>query len=263
MAREVLTLTELARVGFVHLSEVRVRLAEVSELGGPESAELLPLLARAANPDAALGALVDMLRQGTPEIHHFLASPDSALRLVRVLGASSGLAGFFLRHPEELDVLEQPMGSLPTVEELTDDLLDSVGARDGFSTLVDDAAWVALRVRYRRRLAAVAAFDLEQADPLAGVDGIAGTLADLATAALEAALAVARSMTSGTVAARGVFPREQVGATRLAVIGMGKAGASELNYVSDVDVIFVADGNPEAGLDTTPPWKSPSDWRSS
>ena len=36
-----------------------------------------------------------------------------------------------------------------------------------------------------------------------------------------------------------MFPREQVVATRLAVIGMGKTGARELNYVSDVDVIFV------------------------
>ena len=34
-------------------------------------------------------------------------------------------------------------------------------------------------------------------------------------------------------------------ATRLAVIGMGKAGARELNYVSDVDVIFVAESADE------------------
>ncbi|KFF60785.1 glutamine-synthetase [Cryobacterium sp. MLB-32] len=251
MAREPLTLTELARVGFVDLGEVRLRLAEVSELNGPDTADLLPLLAKAANPDAALGALVEMLRQNSAQIRPFLTSLDAALRLVRVVGASSGLADFFLRHPEELDVLERPTLVLPTVEELTEDLLDSVGARDGFSNLVDDDAWVALRVRYRRRLAAVAAFDLEQADPLAGVGAIAGTLADMATAALEAALAVARSMTSGEVAARGVFPRDQVRATRLAVIGMGKAGASELNYVSDVDVIFVADGAPDVELDST------------
>ena len=38
-------------------------------------------------------------------------------------------------------------------------------------------------------------------------------------------------------------PRDEVAATRLAIIGMGKAGARELNYVSDVDVIFVAEGD--------------------
>jgi len=251
MAGDVLTLTELARVGFVDLNEVRRRLAEVSELGGPGSDTLLPLMAKAANPDAALGALLDLLRQGSPEIAAILGTDDSAQRLVRVLGASSGLADFFIRHPDELVVLAVPLRQLPSVEELTRDLLDSVGAVDGFSTLVADAAWIALRVRYRRRLAAVAAFDLEQLDPVAGVPLIADTLADMATAALEAALSVARSMTSGTTVGRGVFPREQVRATRLAVIGMGKAGASELNYVSDVDVIFVADGDPEVDLDST------------
>jgi len=251
MTRESLTLTELARLGFVDLGEVRLRLTEVTELGGPDGRELLPLLSRAADPDAALGALVDLLRQGSAEIFAILSDTDAAQRLIRVLGASSGLAEFFLRHPDELPVLAAPLLALPTVDELSQDLLDSVGAVDGFSALVDDAAWAALRVRYRRRLAAVAAFDLEQADPVAGVDGIADALADLATAALEAALAVARSMSSGEVAGRGVFPREQVSATRLAVIGMGKAGARELNYVSDVDVIFVADGDSEAGLEST------------
>ena len=65
----------------------------------------------------------------------------------------------------------------------------------------------------------------------------AGALADLAQAALEAALAIARAEV-GPDADR----------TRLAVIAMGKTGGSELNYISDVDVIFVAepaDGVPE------------------
>ncbi|TFC52591.1 bifunctional [glutamine synthetase] adenylyltransferase/[glutamine synthetase]-adenylyl-L-tyrosine phosphorylase [Cryobacterium sp. TMT1-21] len=250
MAREILTLTELARVGFVELSEVRLRLMEVGELGGPEPTVLLPLLTRTANPDAALGSLVELLRQSPDESHAILGHADSALRLVRVLGASSGLAEFFLRRPEELAVLARPLARLPGASELTADLLDSVGSHDGFATLVDDDGWVALRVRYRRRLAELAAFDLEQADPVAGLDGIARTLADLAAAALEASLAVARSMSSGLAPARGVFPADEVRATRLAIIGMGKAGAGELNYVSDVDVIFVAEGDPEAGLES-------------
>ncbi len=86
---------------------------------------------------------------------------------------------------------------------------------------------------------------------MAGLDGVTRTLSDLATAALEAALAVARTMCSGESAGRGVFPAEQVRATRLAIIGMGKAGASELNYVSDVDVIFVADGDETVGLENS------------
>ena len=41
--------------------------------------------------------------------------------------------------------------------------------------------------------------------------------------------------------------RLAAGDLRLAVIGLGKLGGGELNYASDVDVIFVhAEGGPEA-----------------
>ena len=59
---------------------------------------------------------------------------------------------------------------------------------------------------------------------------MAAELADLAAAALEAALAIARAnLPPGSAPCR------------LAVIAMGKCGARELNYASDVDVIFVAE----------------------
>ncbi|MDJ0336772.1 bifunctional [glutamine synthetase] adenylyltransferase/[glutamine synthetase]-adenylyl-L-tyrosine phosphorylase [Cryobacterium sp. PH31-O1] len=264
MERLKLTLTELVRVGFVDLAEVRARLEEVAQLGAdsPHSGSgatgrstdtrtLLPLLAATASPDAALVALVALLRQGSAELFALLRTCATAGRLLKVLGASSGFTEFFLRHPEELPVLATPLVELPNVDDLVHDLLDAVGAVDGYSRLIDDEAWVALRVRYRRRLAQLAAFDLEQVDPVAGLDGVARTLSDLATAALETALTVARTMSSGDTAGRGVFLTDQVRATRLAIIGMGKAGASELNYVSDVDVIFVADGDETAGLESS------------
>ncbi|MBT9354933.1 hypothetical protein KBY54_25580, partial [Salmonella enterica subsp. enterica serovar Typhimurium] len=65
------------------------------------------------------------------------------------------------------------------------------------------------------------------------VAAVAASLADLAGAALEASLAIARTRQAPSAG------RDAVAATQLAVIGMGKAGARELNYVSDVDVIFV------------------------
>src|SRR6185437_4939411 len=68
------------------------------------------------------------------------------------------------------------------------------------------------------------------------VDETAAELADLAAAALEAALAIARSqLPPGSARAR------------LAVIAMGKCGGRELNYASDVDVIFVAAPGAAAG----------------
>ena len=248
MVRNELTLTDLARVGFTDFGQARSSLSEVAALGGPASVDLLPLLAQTANPDSALAAFHALLRQWPTEVGALLRVPTAPLRLLRVLGASTGLTEFFLRHPEELDVLHGRAQALPSARELTADLLASVKATDGFATVPDAEAWGALRVRYRRRLAEIAAFDLEQSDPVAGLDGIAGALAGLASAALDAGLAVARTLASGPVTGRGVFPATEVRATLLAIIGMGKAGASELNYVSDVDVIFVAEGDAE--LDT-------------
>ncbi len=111
---------------------------------------------------------------------------------------------------------------------------------DGFAADPSDASWVALRVRYRRLLASIAAYDLLSASPVDELAVVAARLADAAGAALEASLCVARTRVSSGGAGAGLFPRDQVAATKLAIIGMGKAGARELNYVSDVDVIFVA-----------------------
>ena len=91
------------------------------------------------------------------------------------------------------------------------------------------------------------------ADAVDFVDAIGTELADLAGAALDAAIMAARGLigrADGAPASHGTFPAAEVAATRLAIIGMGKAGARELNYVSDVDVIFVAESDDEAVVST-------------
>ena len=69
---------------------------------------------------------------------------------------------------------------------------------------------------------------------------------------------------AGTLEAALAVARARVGETRrscrLAVIAMGKCGGHELNYVSDVDVIFVAepaDGRRRADAPCAPPPSSP------
>jgi glutamate-ammonia-ligase adenylyltransferase len=74
-------------------------------------------------------------------------------------------------------------------------------------------------------------------------------LADIAAAALEAGLAIARTELFFT-SDHGLFSQDEVMATRLAVIGMGKGGAGELNYISDVDVIFVAEAK-DSSIETS------------
>ncbi|MDQ1248278.1 MAG: [glutamine synthetase] adenylyltransferase / [glutamine synthetase]-adenylyl-L-tyrosine, partial [Actinomycetota bacterium] len=67
------------------------------------------------------------------------------------------------------------------------------------------------------------------------VQDITAALADVADAVLDASLAIARGEVPG---------HEQA---RLGIVAMGKCGARELNYLSDVDVIFVAE--PVAGVE--------------
>ncbi|MEP6481111.1 MAG: bifunctional [glutamine synthetase] adenylyltransferase/[glutamine synthetase]-adenylyl-L-tyrosine phosphorylase [Rhodoglobus sp.] len=230
MPRHQTTLTELARLGFAELGETSERLGM---LGSPS---LVPHFANAANPDQALLQLVRLQESAPAEVAALLADEGAADRLLRVLGASTGLAEFFARRPAELAALATPLAAPPTMAEYRADLLSAV------DRLVADPAWVALRVRYRRHLAQLTAWDLVQADPLAAVSVVASALADLAGAALDAALDVARRESK--------LPAAEVAATRLAIVGMGKAGARELNYISDVDVIFVGaaalddDGDP-------------------
>ena len=132
-----------------------------------------------------------------------------------------------MRHPEQLDALLDPLTELLSLEQARAVI---VSATDG---LVGEDGWNALRLAYRRELVRLAAWDLDQEDALSVVDRVAASLADLAGAALDASLAVARRSPR--------FPSEQIELTRLAIIGMGKSGARELNYLSDVDVIFVGE----------------------
>ncbi|MFS0851989.1 bifunctional [glutamine synthetase] adenylyltransferase/[glutamine synthetase]-adenylyl-L-tyrosine phosphorylase [Microbacterium sp. 179-I 3D4 NHS] len=226
------SLSALARLGFDDLGEAAASLAELADLVGRDRAGLL-VGADAADPDAAVRGMLRVARRDPDPLAALLDGGDGQRRAWRVFGASSGLADFFLRHPEQLSVLGERLDALPTAEQMRERLLASVGAVDGFSREGDDAELVALRVAYRRELTAIAAYDLMHPDPVDVVDAVAAALADAAGAALEASLAVARTRV------RGAAGGPEVAAVRLAVIGMGKAGARELNYVSDVDVIFV------------------------
>lgn len=111
--------------------------------------------------------------------------------------------------------------------------------------------YVALRVAYRAELAKITLIDVCSPDPVELMPTIGRHLADLAAAALEGALAIARTEvaegTGGglcTAPARGA----SVDALDLAIIGMGKCGARELNYISDVDVVYVIAPAPASDL---------------
>jgi [glutamine synthetase] adenylyltransferase / [glutamine synthetase]-adenylyl-L-tyrosine phosphorylase len=197
-------------------------------------ADLIEALAAAADPDAALAGLARLAHE-TGLLAALRADPDFRLRLTAVLGASTALGDHLARHPGEWRVLSGPdavNGAEPGA--LRAELLTSAGADPADpepasvpARLPGQDPATSLRIAYRRGLLRLAARDLTGAVSL---DQAAAELADLAAAALEAALAIARA---------GLPPG--AARARLAVIAMGKCGGRELNYASDVDVIFVAE----------------------
>ncbi|GAB3755391.1 bifunctional [glutamine synthetase] adenylyltransferase/[glutamine synthetase]-adenylyl-L-tyrosine phosphorylase [Microlunatus parietis] len=216
----------LARRGFT-AAESAVRILR----GWDERyAPLLELVSGAADPDHALAAL-DRLRDADPQVlDRLIERPEPARRLIAVLGASATLANDLVAHPDRLDRLGGPPGRVPAAE-LRSELLTAVGADPHVPVPVaTDLTGDQLRTAYRTAVLRIAARDLTADDPTEVVDDIAGELADLADATLEGALAVARAK---------VGPDALL--CRIAVIALGKCGAQELNYVSDVDVLYVAE----------------------
>ncbi|MEH0110113.1 bifunctional [glutamine synthetase] adenylyltransferase/[glutamine synthetase]-adenylyl-L-tyrosine phosphorylase [Tersicoccus sp. MR15.9] len=235
---------QLISGGFADL-EKSARFLDAPELKTVDRERLLADLAEAADPDLALQSLVRLLAL-RPHLRSVLDQPARAtFPLFRLLGASEALAEFLMRRPEHLDVLTARLAPEPeTVPagRLRDALMAAVDADPEAETPVAGRtgpdAWVALRVAYRRLLTDLAIRDVCALDPLDFLPAVGAELADLAAAALDAALAVSRAEATAT------HPAEDVAAVRLCIIAMGKCGARELNYVSDVDVIHVIDTVP-------------------
>ncbi len=201
-------------------------------------------------------------------------APDEQLRhlqrLLAVLGSSSALGDFLAAHPEGLAALAPARApDAPGLPDARTALRAAVtgalgrpaaedgpgseggpgdagggadgagdgpdgpdsGPDNGTGTADRDAvarATSALRTAYRNRLLGIVADDLTSPDPYQHVETVGRRMSDLADAALDAALLIAR---------RAVGPPARD--TALAVIAMGKTGARELNYISDVDVVYV------------------------
>ena len=221
------SLSELAGYGFINLEPALKNLEELVALIGDRVRPSLAFVAKAQNPDQSLELLLRLSRNHTGPIKSFCAKASHLERLCLILGASSALFEFLDRHIEHLSLLEGKP-SLPTLEDHSRELLAQAGSV------------AQIRIGYRKQLTKIASFDIEQLDPVEGVAQIAASLADLAGATLDAGLKLSRQEISNPENSVS-FPELEVSATRVAVIGMGKCGARELNYISDVDVIFVAE----------------------
>ncbi|MGH3726759.1 MAG: bifunctional [glutamine synthetase] adenylyltransferase/[glutamine synthetase]-adenylyl-L-tyrosine phosphorylase [Mycobacterium sp.] len=198
---------------------------------------LLWSLSRSPDADAALLTLIrlrEAMGAGWSALDAELAAkPAVRGRLLSVIGSSLALGDHLVAHPDRWRLLVGDI-ELESKEALQERFLKAVGAVRGRASVPEPVAVAALRDAYRDRLLVLAALDLAatvENEPVLPFPVVGQHLSDLADAALTAALAVAVSL---------VVPEGQ-DPPRLAVIAMGKCGARELNYVSDVDVIFVGE----------------------
>lgn len=182
-----------------------------------EVRELVDEISGAASPEAALLVVTDLAALHPDVFAEVCADPAWRARLVAVAGASRPLGDLLAHHPDALRGLRAP-GPVDPALVATEVETALVRLEDP-----DEQAAAIARVR-RRTTAEIAARDLTGA---ATVDEVGRDLSRLAEGVL-----------TGVVGALFEDPgRPPV--LRLSVIGMGKLGGEELNYVSDVDVIFV------------------------
>ncbi|WP_439663492.1 bifunctional [glutamine synthetase] adenylyltransferase/[glutamine synthetase]-adenylyl-L-tyrosine phosphorylase [Lentzea sp. HUAS TT2] len=178
------------------------------------SEAVLAALSRCPDPDLALRGLERLHAVADWDALSVALHKDVVVRgrLLAVLGSSTALSDFLVVNPDRW-------------RSLTDDVDVSLELADGD----------VLRTEYRAKLLLVAANDLahvvEHDLPYVPYDTVAAQLSDLAVSALRASLKLAAERVNGA------------DRCQLAVIAMGKCGANELNYVSDVDVVFVAEGD--------------------
>jgi len=249
----------LARLGFADPSRADALLDDRAIAGLTDPMDhvfgdgLADALSNVADPDLALLGLVRLMESlgkrdlkkadGGGELIAALrhAGPGRD-RLLAVLGASTALVDHLVTHPAHWRYVTE--ATRQSAEQRRDALVSAVTmamtkprGRTSAQTSTETSISVdvmsgddALRVAYRSNLLGIAALDLTAKRAVDELPPTAAALADLASAALEAALVIARAE---------VGPEADI--CRFAVIGMGKCGGRELNYVSDVDVIFVAE----------------------
>ncbi len=225
----------LAAFGFTDVERTRAAIRELAfglTRRSKLMQQLLPVILEwlSETPDPDLGLLqLRRLAEG-PARSAFLATtfrdaPVAAERTCMLLGSSRVVGDALRRHPEFVDLLgdDDAMSAEKPRAELVDDALETLEWRGSA-----EARREGLRRFKRRELLRIAARDLLG---FATLEVAERELTALAEACLEVALA-------------GLEPP-----VPFTVIGMGRLGGAELSYASDIDVLFVYDGERATDFD--------------
>jgi [glutamine synthetase] adenylyltransferase / [glutamine synthetase]-adenylyl-L-tyrosine phosphorylase len=228
-------------LGFAHPEDSAKHLAEL--VRGPEHAptsarrnelleglgpRLLDEISMLPDPGLALlnlGSFITAVGARTSFLALLEEHPATRRVLLRLFASSSFLSGLFIRHPDMLDTLvrsdlarlRRPMADLER------DLGELISASSDFETRLD-----ALRAFRHQEFLRIAIADLAGNLNLGEVQT---ELTGLAEVLLRQALILAQV----EVASKHPVPPD----LKLGIIGMGRLGAGEMSYNSDLDLIFV------------------------
>ena len=200
---------------------------------------LLDVVASAPDPDAALLGFCRYVATRTPRagfVGNLHADPRMLEILAQILGTSPFLSEILIRNPEYLHWLRRELdGAAPDRTEYDMEIGRWLDASQGVEKQVN-----ALKRFQRRELLRITARDLFGMLDRKTLTETTTLLSSLADALVDAVL---RVVSVEQTAKGGALPG------RFAVIGMGKLGAADLNYSSDIDLIYVYDVPREAAGD--------------
>ena len=196
------------------------RLARVLQTTLPA---ILPALAEAPDPDGGLVELRTLCERLTHDptlLYTLRDAPPSGELLAGLLGRSRRIGAWLVRDPDLISRLGDPSS--------LDEPFDADAMQTQLGALLQRAEEprrraTAIGRRLRRELVWTAIQDLSGRTD---VEAVTDHLTGVADAVLDAATRLALDTTDGV---------------RLAVIGLGRLGAGELGYASDLDVMVVFD----------------------
>jgi [glutamine synthetase] adenylyltransferase / [glutamine synthetase]-adenylyl-L-tyrosine phosphorylase len=196
---------------------------------------LIEAVLHSSSPDRALFNLAEFSRRlgGRAGFLTLLAENPKTMRLlVDLFAASQFLTDLFLQRRELIDSLIR--ADLAKARKTAAEMLRDLGAAVAQADDVE-AKLNALRRGRSEELLRIGLHDLGNE---LGLEAVFKQLTSLADASMEAALALAAAEIEKEY---GKLP-----GGRFAVLGMGKLGGREIDYASDLDLIFAYDAPPEA-----------------
>jgi glutamate-ammonia-ligase adenylyltransferase len=208
----------------------RKLLAEILE-------DLLSSLGRSADPDRALDYMERFARAAVDKLNlfsHLKSSPRTLSILARTFGGSPFMAEILIRDPVYLYWLTDPviLEKERPKKMLEADLSDSLRHLKSEPKKLD-----ALRRFKRREILRIGVRDLLR---IAGVEEIVADLSALAEAVIQKAYEISedslREEYGGSLKKNSSGGNARRGFT---VLGMGKLGGGELNFSSDLDLMFL------------------------